>query len=400
MRGDFTGFSFNGIHSSSLNIIRVSDGDRYKEELQPELEDKTVTIPGNDGEYYYWSTYGTRTHTIDIAFDSVTEEQFRRIRRLFGTKKICELIYDERPYKVYLAKLTQPIELNYICFDEEEWYWESENHDHYIPGSIDHKIYTGKKRRIYKGEGTIELVSYFPFARTLYKTLEEYRQYYSGLDTSAADDKIDEWANSSGILTQEAYATNKIDQVVANNDSSIYNWKIPVYNPGDFNVGFNLYIPFKKNGKISPIDGQKYIRINVDSECLYLNEIERRNEKDTGILINARNHLIEGVTYSYLDDDNRKPNRRSPAWQTTGSLYNDAIVKGDFPYIKRNDWGMDEFDLSQGVYLSGLFGGDSRDSAAVGVGVVGEAAVGNTASTDSETSTEPNIVIHYDYIYF
>ena len=77
MKGDFTGFTFDGVHSSELGIIRVSDSDRYVEELQSEVRDKTIEIPGNHGEYYYWSTYGPKTHTIDIAFDSMTETQFR-----------------------------------------------------------------------------------------------------------------------------------------------------------------------------------------------------------------------------------------------------------------------------------------------------------------------------------
>ena len=32
MEHDFIGFSFDGIHSSKLNILRVSEGDRYEEE--------------------------------------------------------------------------------------------------------------------------------------------------------------------------------------------------------------------------------------------------------------------------------------------------------------------------------------------------------------------------------
>ena len=118
MKGDFIGFSFDGIHCSQLGITHVSSSDRYSEELFPEVKDKTIEIPNNHGEYYYGSTYGTRTFTIDFAYDSITETQFRNIRRLFGTTKICELIFDERPYKVYFAKVESPIEMSYVCFDE------------------------------------------------------------------------------------------------------------------------------------------------------------------------------------------------------------------------------------------------------------------------------------------
>lgn len=118
MKGDFLGFSFDGIHCSQLGITHVSSSDRYDEDLFPEVKDKTIEIPNNHGEYYYGSTYGTRTFEINIAYDSITEKQFRNIRRLFGTRKICELIFDERPYKVYYAKLESPIEMSYVCFDE------------------------------------------------------------------------------------------------------------------------------------------------------------------------------------------------------------------------------------------------------------------------------------------
>ena len=68
MKGDFTGFSFDWIHSSQLNIVHVSSSDRYNEELFPEVKDKTIEIPNNHGEYYYGSTYGTRPFEIEIAF--------------------------------------------------------------------------------------------------------------------------------------------------------------------------------------------------------------------------------------------------------------------------------------------------------------------------------------------
>ena len=57
--GDFTGFSFGNWHSSendSVTVLRVSDGDRYTEELHPEIKDRTAEVPGLDGEYYFPAT--------------------------------------------------------------------------------------------------------------------------------------------------------------------------------------------------------------------------------------------------------------------------------------------------------------------------------------------------------
>ena len=65
---DFIGFSFQPIinrvpqeeiHSSDLNILRVSDGSRYSENLLPTMKDQTAEIPGGDG-MYWWETNNTQ----------------------------------------------------------------------------------------------------------------------------------------------------------------------------------------------------------------------------------------------------------------------------------------------------------------------------------------------------
>lgn len=116
--GDFTGFSFGGVHSSDLGITRVSGGDRYEEKLHPEISDRTAEVPGLDGVYYFGSEHRERVFDITLGFDSLTEEQFRRLRTIFSTKEVKELIFDERPYKKYMAKIESPVELSFVCFDE------------------------------------------------------------------------------------------------------------------------------------------------------------------------------------------------------------------------------------------------------------------------------------------
>ena len=49
---DFTGFYLGGVHSSTYGILRVSDGDRYKEGLIPEFEDKDIELSGGSGHIY------------------------------------------------------------------------------------------------------------------------------------------------------------------------------------------------------------------------------------------------------------------------------------------------------------------------------------------------------------
>lgn len=433
MKGDFTGFSFDGIHSSELGIVRVSDGDRYEEELFPQIEDRTNEISNNDGLNYFGSDFRDKSISISIAFDSLTETQFRKIRRIFGTKKICELIFDERPYKVYSVKLADPIKLDYICFDEQKRHEGEtiknggiryiEKDGEMVREDITPWVYEydtqGRPimQRIYKGEGEIEFVTYSPFAKQLYKTLDLYSDKSKFITTY---DNVDEWAESSGLLTAEQFNTNKIDKTIELTGVEGYNLEIPVYNPGDLDTGFYLYIPFNSfeeeaNDSMvippettdktyylshmpvsgsTPIiiadpsivyqvdeqDAHKYYITNSDTENsanisftynfmgtpvikpnsgdsvkiygdnngLKLTTIERKGEDD-GIIINTINHLIEGVQLDPITEQN---NYRTKTWQITGNIYNECILKGDFPQILRSDLYLDSTQFKQAIYLN------------------------------------------------
>lgn len=159
--GDFIGFSFNGIHSSELGLVRVSDGNRYEKNLFPAISDKTVQVPGRDGFYYFGSSYNIRELTIKVAFDNLEEKEFRTMVEHFKDKKPHFLWFDELPYKEYLVKIKSPPNFKYLCFDE----WVEEENDN---GEI-----MKRKARIYKGEGAIIFVCYSPYARARAKSLSD-----------------------------------------------------------------------------------------------------------------------------------------------------------------------------------------------------------------------------------
>lgn len=138
---DFTGFTFNHIHSADLHLIVCSSSDRYDKNLLPNNKDYSVEVPGGNGEYYFGSTFQKREFQIDVAFDSVDEKTWRKISNLFATDKLCDLIFDELPYKTYRAKIAKNPEFKFICFMNRD---------------------TGE--RVYKGEGTLNFICYFPFA--------------------------------------------------------------------------------------------------------------------------------------------------------------------------------------------------------------------------------------------
>lgn len=263
---DYVGFIFNGKHSSDLGIVRTSNGSRFDENLLPTIQDKTVQVPGGDGTYFFGSYYTQKQFTIPFAFDSLTEEKFKELKNWLGDKKIHDLIFDEAPYKIYKAKVTGSATIKHIPFGE------------------------GETNRLYKGEGSIQFTCYQPYARSRFKTLEEYE--------SEGYKNVSEWSAASGILSAEDYASKNTFGA----DS------IKLYNPGCIDSHFKLTINFK-DGKIEKGG------INIEADGI-LNWKEFKSKgNDAYVVIDTKMNLIEGY-----NADNKK----------TGEIYNEYIINGTF----------------------------------------------------------------------
>lgn len=258
-KGDFMGFTFNGVHSSDLNIVRTSDGSRYNSDLLPSFNDNTVAIPGGDGTYYFGSYYNQKPISIQFATDELSEVQFRQLRQWLGDKGIHDLIFDEAPYKKYSAKIAAVPNFNYICFDK---------------GIND-------SERIYKGEGTIQFVCYYPYARSVWKGLNQVPNTITNKT---------EWAAASGIPATAPSTSGT---------------SIALKNPGDLETDINI-ITAATSGtfQISGDTTRKIVLSNFS-----------RVSSDAKIRINSSTHLIEGL------NSNNVP---------TGNLYNKYISSGDF----------------------------------------------------------------------
>ena len=311
LKGDFIGFSFDGNHSSDLGIVRTSNGSRYDDNLLPTSQDKTAAVPGGDGTYYWDTSHTQKPFNVPIAFDSLTEEQYRRLKQVFNTKNLGKLIFDEAPYKYYMAKPTGIPQLKTICFDQNG-------------------------QRIYKGEGTIQFIAYYPYAKSVHKYFNEY------LEVDYPNKE--EWKEAANLLESQG----DYDQ-----EGSTIN----LYNPGDFETDFTLdfkfptgtYVPCNSNEGIS--DTKNYYQLKQDSNSEYelvisptfndlkageyyeyvsspiktfslwvdndykleLNDIT--NIGDYGIRINTKTNLINGI------DENGN---------ITKSLYNKHIKSGIF----------------------------------------------------------------------
>lgn len=359
IKGDFLSFQFGGKDCAELGIVRTSDGDRIEEQLHPEIKDITAEVPGMNGEYYFGSTYGNKTISVSFAFDDMTEDQLRQLRRHFAVGQIQDLIFSERPYKRYQAKIASPIELSYVCFDAPvrtvgaerdgvRRITTTEQRDIVDPetGATTTETYYARDleqvtpyeydytriQRVYKGEGKIEFVCYFPFAKSCYKTLPS-----KGTDVYTKN--VDEWAESSGILSEAEHDSKQIDTCFVDGGYDEAQDKVDyiyLHNPGDVKTGFKLYCPFVEGDDYSKNLVLIYrVKNNPDAEKiddrwqeitrLTLGPITKLNSLETGFLIDTNTGLITGVIQEPTEET-----QNNGSYVTDGVLYNQFVKNGQF----------------------------------------------------------------------
>lgn len=263
---DFIGFSFNGTHSSSFGIIRTSNGSRYDESLLPQVQDKTIQVPGGDGTYYFGSQYTQRPFSISIAFDSLSEKGFIDMQNWLNQREPKRLIFDERPYKYYLAKVSNSTQsLKYLCFEKE---FEEKDEK----GELKKVI-----KRVYKGEGTLNFVCYYPFAKSVFKYLDSYK------DNDYPNK--DQWAESSQMeATQGVYDTFKI----ADDQSA----SVMLWNAGNLPTDWFLKLALKEPKQDTELTF-KLIKDNEKTKTMILKWNEAEGETmPTSITINSKNNSI------------------------------------------------------------------------------------------------------------
>lgn len=479
---DFCGFQFNGVHSSELGLTRVSDGSRYNENLVPDFSDKTVQIPGGDGMLYWESYYSSKKWTINVAFDDLSESEFRRLRQVFNTKQRGELIFDESPYKAYTVKIQSAPQFKTLCFDKpaEDGYetivenevvkvseiragrtfsgkeiqadgntiqlksgsdWknltdgvildrgellDTESGKYYSEkikinavkqmmrdGVLQYPIRVGKlytienidnleitcdvtvttykkqskelKRkmasqyeRVYKGEGTINFISYYPYAQSVYNYIDEYEDknaYAKELNESLSptieketsypilksDDSsyspnpniylpypnIDEWREASGMIREDdarvgvfkrqakkkTYGLDGIKVLDDLDDSGMNAYEVCLYNPGDVETDWALFFSFKLFDEAKKRNLPRAI-ILLDNNANILSKLVFNLmtpvDGDNFLCIDSRTNLMQGfsnISKSILP--------KSPSG-TTGSVEIESRIKDDMGTFKIN----------------------------------------------------------------
>lgn len=289
LQGDYIGFSFGGVHSSSLGIVRVSDGNRYTQNLFPSFSDSTSNVPGGDETYYFGTTYSQRTISFPIAFDCVEEKEVRAMQQLFAPDgSLKELWFDELPFKAWTAKIIGTPYLKFLPFDETYRFWDSAQNK---------MVY--EKKRVFKGEGELSFSIYYPFAHSRFKYLDEA--------SSEEIYNLAEWQPSINLkATKGSYDAPGVTT--------------QVYNPGDLPTDYKLFYSraqFQNLTKLSlQVSGNEQMLgvLNFSSDKVL-------NETDTYICINSKTNLIEGY---------------DAAFNQTGTLYNRYVISGDFFKIPTN----------------------------------------------------------------
>ena len=305
---DYVGFTYNGVHSSELGIVRVSDGSRFNENLLPTMQDKTVQVPGGDGTYYFGSYYTQRQFSVNFAFDGLTEEQVAKIKTVFGDKGIHDLIFDELPYKVWSAKVTGSSTLKYIPFAE------------------------GNTNRLYKGEGSIQFTCYKPYARSRWKFIGTYDSFLNREEWEAASGCItkppnptnaseSDYDDSNRYLKYLQYRNGLMRSKTTASGEKIYtaaSCYFDLYNPGDIPVDFKVKI----GDSPAIVKDAKEIVMKINND-LYLKWAPFKIPKGHYVIIDTSSNLIE----EYKESDKKK----------TGKIYNEYIIDGNFfkiPVIK------------------------------------------------------------------
>lgn len=301
---DFCGFTFNGVHSSELGIIRTSDGKRYNDTMIPSFQKDTVKIPGNDGTLAWDSFYTQKDFQIKIAYDNLSEKNRRKFRQLFSAKQRGWLIFDEEPYKKYEVEIKDPPQLTELCFDEEI---------HIPPEHMTYeKLYGQYPRptygRIYKGEGTINFVCYAGYAQNVWTFVDDI-PVDKWRNTS-------EWIGASGLKWEQINKNQEVPQIHAkyfspkNDSNPIYY----VYNPGDRAADWTCKLLTLRSGN-RPF----YIKLKVDDKVIGKMVLDKKIKEDlnqgTHLKYDSKKHLLEEVHTS--------------TGETLG-LLNKYILSGDF----------------------------------------------------------------------
>ena len=99
-------FVFDGIDSTQIGVVSVSDGSTYDTPVLPTFTDNSLEVDGYDGRYYFNTRITQKDFTYNCFIDNLSAFQFDQLKSWIRPKKIGKLIRPEEPYRYYWVKVS------------------------------------------------------------------------------------------------------------------------------------------------------------------------------------------------------------------------------------------------------------------------------------------------------
>lgn len=99
-------FVFDGIDSTQIGVVSVSDGSTYDTPILPTFTDNSLEVDGYDGRYYFNTRIIQKDFTYNCFIDNLSAFQFDQLKSWIRPKKIGKLIRPEEPYRYYWVKVS------------------------------------------------------------------------------------------------------------------------------------------------------------------------------------------------------------------------------------------------------------------------------------------------------
>jgi predicted phage tail component-like protein len=76
-----------------------------------------VDVNTADGVLFSNTTYDKKDISVSFVFEGISEAGLQALRQWLNTKQICDLVFDEEPYKVWSAKTSGYVSIKHLCFE-------------------------------------------------------------------------------------------------------------------------------------------------------------------------------------------------------------------------------------------------------------------------------------------
>lgn len=154
------GFSYNGVHCSSLGCYYAPAPDELF--TQPGIKVKSSEVDGRNGGYFHSASYKSRVFKLKCYFEDLTAAGIYKIISWLSKDSAGKLVFDDRPNVYYEVRPTAQFSpTTYTC--RHDW----------------------MNQVVYSGTFTAEFTAYFPFGymtRTSYDDADECGESnYSGI---------------------------------------------------------------------------------------------------------------------------------------------------------------------------------------------------------------------------